>query len=179
MAQFQAFDPEVEVQGDVVLAFVNAMGAFRGIALGILADNGIKDPQSHLWYSQQAWLDAFRTIALEVGPNTLYQIGRQIPRQAHYPPGVEHIDEVFENLDSAYKLSHRGGEVGFYQFEPLGLRAGRMTCFTPYPCDFDRGLIHSLLERFAPADSLLDVRHETPGPCKRDGADLCVFQLTW
>lgn len=179
MAQFKAYEPGVEVVGDAVLAFVNAMGPFKGIALGILKDNGISDPQTHLWYSQQAWLDAFRTIAREVGPNTLYQIGRQIPIQGRYPPGQQTIEEVFEQLDTAYKQSHRGGEVGFYRYDPLGLRTGRVVCFTPYPCDFDRGLIHSLAERFAPSDALLDVRHVRPGPCKEEGAEHCDYQVSW
>ena len=179
MAQFEAFEPDVEVVGDAVLAFVNAMGAFRGIALGILRDNGIADPEPHLWYPQQHWLDAFGTIAREVGPNTLYQIGRQLPIQARYPPGAESIDDVFEQLDSAYKQSHRGGEVGFYRFEPLGLRSARVICFNPYPCDFDRGLITSLAERFQPKDSLLDVRHERPGPCRAEGAEHCAFVMNW
>lgn len=179
MTQFRAFDSKAEVYGDVVLSFVNAMGAFRSMALEILAESGIQDPQSHLWYPQQAWLDAFAIIARRAGPNTLQQIGRQIPIQGHYPPGIDSIETVFETLDIAYRQSHRGGEVGFYKFEPIGTTSARIVCFNPYPCDFDRGLILSLAERFAPADALLDVRHEDGGYCKKAGADRCDYWLSW
>ena len=179
MAQFKAFTPGVEVLGEVVLSFVNVMGAFKRIALDILRSNGIDDPQPGAWVSQQAWLDAFAAIADKVGPNTLYQIGRQIPQQYIFPAGVDSIESVLADLDDAYRKSHRGGEVGHYEFRILGMRTGQMTCQSPYPCDFDRGIIGALAERFEPEGSLVDVRHEDDAPCKKDGAESCVFTITW
>ena len=179
MSEFKAFEEAVEVRGSVVLSFVNVMGAFKGIALGILRDNGIVDPKAHLWYSQQSWLDSFATISNEVGPNTLYQIGRQIPIEGHYPPTIDSIEKAFEELDVAYKASHRGGEVGFYRFESTGMRSGRVTTFNPYPCEFDRGLIQSLAQRFEPTDSFVDIRHDVSEPCKKSGADYCVYHIDW
>ena len=55
MAQYKAFDTNVEVLGDVVLSVVAVMGAFKTIALGILGDHGIKDPRPDGWYPQQAF----------------------------------------------------------------------------------------------------------------------------
>jgi len=179
MAQFKAFAPGVEVQGEIVLALVSVMGAFKGIALGILSDNGIKDPQADQWYPQQAWLDSFRTIATEVGPNTLYQIGRQIPDQAPYPANVTTIIDALSGLDAAYKGTHRGGDIGYYRFEQTGERTGRMVCCNPYPCEFDRGIVHSLAQRFEPPDGFVDVEHEYGTPCKKMGADSCTFVVSW
>lgn len=180
MAEFKAFEPDVEVLGDVVLSVIHAMGAFKGLASEILERHHIVDPQKYLWYRQQAWLDAFSTIALEVGPTTLSQIGRQIPRQANYRPGLQSIDEVLLELDEAYKATHRGGEVGSYRYRPTSLRSGLIICHTPYPCDFERGLLHSLANRFAPPESLIDLRHEErPGQCKKHGHESCDFHLRW
>lgn len=179
MAQFKAFASGVEVRGDVVRTFINVMGAFQGIAVGILEDNGIEDPKPHRWYSQQAWLDSFSTIASKVGPNTLYQIGRQIPQEGRYPPGIDNIEAAFSELDTAYRTSHRGGEIGFYKFESTGLQSGTVTCFTPYPCDFDRGLIQGLAERFEPMDSFIDVRHDVTEPCKKLDSEFCVYHVSW
>ena len=86
VAQFKAFSPKVEVYGQVVVAVLDVMGAFRPLALTILRSNGIADPQPERWYSQQAWLDAFATIAEQIGPNTIYQLARQIPTTAPMPP---------------------------------------------------------------------------------------------
>ncbi len=179
MAEFKAFSPKVEVLGEVVLSLVNVMGAFKGISLEALAQNGIVDPHPDRWYSQQAWLDSFKVIAEKVGPNTLYQVGRQVPRQYRFPPGVDSIDAALSGLDGAYRGSHRGGEVGHYKFQVLGLNAGRMTCDNPYPCDFDRGILSALAQRFEPPGSLVDVRHEDNAPCKKEGADSCTYMIHW
>lgn len=180
MAEFKAFESDVEVLGDVVLSVVHAMGAFKGLALEILERHGIAEPQKHLWYPQQAWLDAFATLAKEVGPSTVAQIGRQIPRQANFRPGLHGIDAVLLELDQAYKATHRGGEAGSYSFRPTGLQSGFVICQTPYPCDLERGLLGALAERFAPPDSFVDVRHdELPSQCKKHDHESCTFHLRW
>ena len=179
MAQFKAFSPRVEVLGEVVLSLVNVMGAFKSISLDALEQNGIVDPQPDRWYPQQAWLDSFKVIAEKVGPNTLYQAGRQVPTEYRFPPGVESIEAVLTDLDAAYRGSHRGGEVGHYRFQFLGLNKGQMTCDNPYPCDFDRGIISALAQRFEPPGSLVDVRHEEDAPCKKEGADSCTYTISW
>ncbi len=179
MAQYKTFDPGVEVRGDVVLSLVNVMGAFKALALAILKGNGIDSPQPDRWYSQQAWLDSFKTISQEIGPNTLYQIGRQIPQDAVFPPEIDNLQKVFSRLDDAYRESHRGGEVGHYHYASLSASIGRLESQTPYPCDFDRGLIHALAEKFEPAGRFVEVRHEDNAPCKKLGADSCVYIISW
>ncbi len=179
MAEFKAFSPRVEVLGEVVLSLVNVMGAFKTISIEILKENGIVDPQPDKWYSQQAWLDSFKVIAEKVGLNTLYQVGRQVPQQYNYPLTIDSIESALADLDDAYRMSHRGGEVGHYRFQILGLNVGQMTCDNPYPCDFDRGLISALAERFEPPGSLVDVRHEEDAPCKKLGALSCIYTISW
>lgn len=179
MAQFKALDPQAEVRGDVVSATINVMGAFKAIAEGILADHGIEDPGPNQWFPLQAWLSSFQTIATQVGPNTVYQIGRQIPRQGYYPPGIESIEDVLTALNQQYQLCHRGGQVGTYEFSFTGSRSGKLVCNTPYPCDFDRGLIESLTQRFEPEDSFVDVQHDDSVPCKKLGADSCSYRISW
>jgi len=85
VTQFIAFAPNVEVNGQTVLSVVDGMGVMKVLAIQILDRHGLSDPQPGLWYSQQAWLDTFREIADQVGPNTLYQIGVRIPENAAFP----------------------------------------------------------------------------------------------
>ncbi|MGA2929274.1 MAG: hypothetical protein ABSG43_25455 [Solirubrobacteraceae bacterium] len=63
MAQFKAFAPGVQVNGESVLSVVDGMGAFKSKAEKILAQNTIVDVKPGCWYSQQAWLDAFKDIS--------------------------------------------------------------------------------------------------------------------
>jgi hypothetical protein len=93
MAQFEAFDPEVEVNGETVLSVIDGMGTYKSIGEKILQENGIVNPQPGEWYSQQAWLNAFRTIAEKVGDSTLYEIGKKIPENAQFPPEVDSTEK--------------------------------------------------------------------------------------
>jgi hypothetical protein len=92
MAQFIAFDDSIEVNGQTILSVVRGMGVFEKLALKILKEHGIDNPQPGRWYSQQAWLDAFKEIATKIGPNTLFEIGKKIPESADWPPEIRTIE---------------------------------------------------------------------------------------
>lgn len=179
MAQFKAFAPDVEVLGDVVLSFVEVMGAFRRLAEQILAEHGIESPQSGEWYSQQSWLDSFKAITEQIGPNTLFMLARQIPLSAPMPGEIDTVEKALFSLDAAYRATHRGGEVGHYIFVKSGDRSGQMHTMNPYPCDFDRGILDALTRRFEPANPYLDIVHHDDAPCKKKGADSCTYTISW
>lgn len=170
-------EPTAEVLGGIVLSIVNAMGAFKAIAFGLLADRGITDPREHAWYPLPAFLSCLDAVAKQVGPMTLFQIGRQIPSQAFYPPGMTELGEVLESLDDAYLAVHRGADVGHFRFSWSGTRSGRMVSSTPYPCEFDRGVLESLGQRFEP-DSV-QVVHDDLAPCRKLGGDSCTYRIAW
>jgi len=180
MAQFKAFTSSVEVNGETVLAVVDGMGARRGRALEILAEKGTPDPEPGRWYPQQAWLDAFRAIAEEFGPDTLFSIGRRIPENARFPSEIDSIGKALASLNAAYHVNHRGGGIGSYRFEKTGLRSGRMICKNPYPCDFDRGIVTAVAEKFRPADcEAVVVSKDESAPCRKEGADSCTYLVAW
>jgi len=179
MAQFQAFAPGVEVSGAAVLSVVEGMGGFRVMALQILAQHGIIHPQSGKWYSQQAWLDAFRQIAERVGPATLRAIGNKIPETALWPPNITTVEDALESIDVAYHMNHRGGEIGHYHFQKTGERSGKVVCHNPYPCNFDLGIIEATAKRFVPPGITPSVRHDNTQPCRQKGDDSCTYVVTW
>ena len=180
MSLYGAFQEGVEVNGETVLAVVEGMGRFQHLAFEILADHGITAPRAGAWYSQQAWLNAFRDIGDRLGPASLLQIGKKIPQLAQWPQGVQDIHQALASIDVAYHLTHRGGKIGTYQYVALGPRTGRMTCRNPYPCDFDQGILLSIARRFCPPDSaLLDIPHRPEDPCRKRGAEECIYLLEW
>jgi hypothetical protein len=82
MVSYEAFDRDVEINGQTVLTIVNeGMGKFSETyqqrALNALADEGITDPAPDEWYPQQAWLSAFEAIAEELQPHVLDRLGEQ------------------------------------------------------------------------------------------------------
>jgi hypothetical protein len=180
MAQFQAFAEGVEVNGETVLSVLNGMLGSREIARGILAKHGIADPQPGQWYPQQAWLDAFKDIADQVGVTALLEIGKTIPESAQWPPGTDSIEKAMALIDVAYHMNHRGGEIGHYQFKDRGDRAGAMICHNPYPCNFDWGLVGAVANKFKPKDvAVVSVKHDDSQPCREKGGDACTFLIRW
>ncbi|GAB3699019.1 hypothetical protein [Halorubrum pallidum] len=183
MVSYEAFDPNVEINGQTVVTIVNeAMGrfsaAYRERAQEALAEEGITDPAADEWYPQQTWLNAFETIVDDLQPHVLDRLGEQLPDVADWPNEYETVCEGLRSIDEAYQRNHRGGEIGHYQFEQIDDRTGVVTCYNPYPCPFDRGLIRGVAERYAPVNAFVFIE-ETGDTCRRDGDDTCAYTVYW
>ena len=179
MVQFKAIVPWVEVNGAAVLSVIEGMEQFRNKALKILEKHGISDPKRDRWYSQQAWLDAFREISEQIGPATLEAIGKKIPDTALWPPNVNTIEEALASIDIAYHYNHRRGEIGNYRFEKTGETSATVTCDNPYPCAFDLGIIKATAAKFASGRVIPSVREDSSRPCRRKGGNSCTYIVTW
>lgn len=193
MAQFAAFDPAVEVNGETVLSIVNGMGSFKNMAIKVLADNGITEAKAGSWYPQQSWLNAFKSISGTVGGTTLFNIGKAIPESAKFPPDINSIEKALAAIDVAYHMNHRiRGEalfnpstgimkegIGHYGFKKESDKKIVMVCNNPYPCDFDRGIIQAMASKFKPAGAIISAVHDDSQPCRKKGADSCTYTVTW
>jgi hypothetical protein len=179
LAQFIAFENGVEVNGETVLSIVEG-SVMKEKAFSLLERHGIVNPTPGRWYSQQAWLNAFREIADNIGPRTLHAIGRKIPENAVFPPFINSVAEALTAIDTAYHMNHRNGEIGHYACESAGEKAMRIACDNPYPCDFDRGIIESMAMRFLPEGSILvTVEHDLDSGCRKEGDETCIYRVTW
>ncbi|WP_149783355.1 hypothetical protein [Halorubrum aquaticum] len=183
MAPYEAFDRDVQVNGRTVLTIVEeAMGrfseAYRDRALTALAEEGIVDPEPGEWYPQQAWLNAFETIAEDLQPHVLDRLGEQLPDVADWPGDADAVPEGLASIDDAYRRNHRGGDIGFYRFDHVDDRTGEVTCHNPYPCPFDRGLVRGVAQAHAPVDAFVFLE-ETGEACRRHGDDTCTYTVYW
>jgi len=183
MTPYETFDRDVEVNGRTVLSIVEkGMGrfsdAYRERAIAALAEAGIRDPSPDEWYPQQAWLDAFETIATDLQPHVLDRLGEQLPDVADWPQESATVSGGLRGIDEAYRRNHRGGEIGEYRFERIDERAGEVTCHTPYPCPFDRGLIRGVATEHAPVDSFVFIEETGPN-CRREGGEACTYTVYW
>ena len=179
MKVFQAAAPTVEVNGETVLSIVAGMGTHTDRASRILAGHGLADPRPGSWYNQQSWLNAFKEIAETLGPNTLYKIGMAVPEKAKFPPQITTVPQALAAIDMAYRMNHRGGEIGSYQYQETGPSSARMVCRNPYPSDFDRGIIQAMANRFKPAGRFVSVELEPGAPTRKNGAESCTYSITW
>lgn len=183
MVPYEAFDRDVEVKGQTVLQVVeSAMGRFseeyRDRAAAALAEEDIVDPAPDEWYPQQAWLNAFETIADDLEPHVLDRLGGQIPSIASWPTDIDSVPDALRSIDDAYQRNHRGGDIGSYRFTRTDDRVGEIRCHNPYPCPFDRGLIRGVAKEYAPDDAFVFIE-ETGVDCRRDGGDACTYTVHW
>jgi hypothetical protein len=197
--EYEAFEKGIEVNGQTVWAIVDGFRAFSMMAsefllaekIGEKGQNGVAVVRPDAWYSQEAWLRVFKKIGTSVGEAVLFQIGLSIPRNAKFPPWVIDVHSAVKSIDIAYHMNHRkqGKEmfdpadgtmlegIGHYGYE--GAADGRhiiSVCKNPYPCSFDRGIITTMAQKFAP---IAQVVHDDSKPCRRKGADNCTYIVTW
>lgn len=182
MAQFEVFDENVEANGQAIQSMVEGVGELSSVfekrMKETLSENGIDDPQPGEWYSQQAYLDSFEEVADSIGSQTLTNIGKKIPENAEWPPGIDSVAGGLESIDEAYQMNHRGGEIGHYEFENTGSSEGLVYCKNPYPCDLDRGIVVGVAEKFSPDEALVDIEEESD-QCRESGGDECVYRVSW
>lgn len=193
MAEFKAFNDIVEVNGQTILSVLNGMKGFESSAKTILLQNGINNPEPNRWYSQQAWLNAFKGISDKIGENTLINIGMMIPENAEWPPDVNSLESAFASIDIAYHMNHRINGVilfntetgymldgiGHYYSKKTGDREITITCENPYPCSFDKGIIKSVANKFKPADTKLEFKEDIKAGCRNNGDNKCTYIVSW
>jgi len=182
MAQFKPFASNVQVLGQTVLSIVTALSNGQENRKEILSRHGIKSVEPEQWYSQEAYLNAFKEISESVGPSTLFVIGKAIPENAKFPPQIDSLEKALAAIDMAYKMNHKGGEIGYYKLTSFDKkeRVATVECKNPYPSEFDRGIITTMLRKFKPSDSLrTDVILDTNKPTRISGADSCTYKVIW
>ncbi len=183
MTQFIPFDDKVEVLGAVVENITKSIDSiFERQILEILKMFDIENIDRGEWYPLVNLLRALKFINEEVGPNTLFAIGKGIPQNVVFPSNIDNLEQALNSIDEAYHMNHRGGEIGYYKltdFDEKGHRA-MMECYNPYPHHFDRGLITAMTRKFAPKDSyFIEVVADDSMPTRLEGADKDVFIIKW
>lgn len=169
------FAPDSTVSGGNILSMLAAMGPFRKRGEQILAEHGISDVSAEGWYPLNAYVSSLRTIGERMGPNTLFQVGRQIPHHVPLPPGVDTFEKVLASFGIAFDMNHRGAQPGTITYAMKNPTTATITTGTPYPCDFDRGVIAGFFQH------LLRVRPHVEAlasePCKSRGGETCTYQV--
>lgn len=179
-----------EVIGQTILSVVKGMAGFETRGYEILKKYGMENIKEDGWYLAQAWIDALRDIADEIGQNTLKAIGMKIIESAQWPPDVKTVEAGLASIDVAYHMNHRINGVvlfnpatgkmtegiGHYAFKKLGDKEFEIICDHPYPCDMDKGIIKGVVEHFKTAGQKTDF-FENKEVCRRKGGDTCTYLI--
>ncbi len=115
-------------------------------------------------------MDSFKEISDKYGSNTIFEIGKNIPSNAQFPPEIDNIEKALGAIDVAYHMNHQNGDIGFYKLieHDKNNKTLVMQCKNPYPCDFDRGIITAMARKF---EFSARVELDTTKPSRKNGAD--------
>ena len=75
--------------------------------IGAMSSKNTVEIDRSQWYPQERWLAAWEEIANNVGPRACFQIGRQVPKNAAFPPSITEIHGAVASIDVAYHMNHR------------------------------------------------------------------------
>lgn len=194
----QEIPSDIEVNGESLGATVDAFRQYPQIVSKYLLQYDVVgksanplDINRSAWYPLDKWLVAYAAIAKEVGLNSLYTIGKKIPENAKFPPHINDIHSALSSIDVAYHMNHR--KSGVVMFDPqTGMMLEGIGHFittidpqdkrvmvvsnTPYPCDFERGIVGGFASRF---DANARTVHDSSAPCRKKGAESCTYVTWW
>ena len=180
MAQFKAFSDDSQTLGQSLITWIAASGAFEKRMLQMMKEEGLTEIRPDAWYPMQAILNTCKKIYDSVGPNTLFLIGKNIPEHAVFPPSINSLGKALGAINTAYRMNNKGTDIGFYKLQRTGDQSALMVCENPFPCDFDRGIISAMTDKFKPKGCFhkASVTHDK-GSCRNKGNKSCTYVISW
>ena len=175
MAEFMVYHSESEVSGQVMLDSIQAMGraARRVVNKHII---GELDPNG--WYPQQTWLDILRDATEEMQLDLL-TVGNRVASNLPMPDGVFSLARLLELVEDNYQTTHRHVDPVHVTATQVGEHEVHIVDNSPYPDEFQYGMIFGLFQRLMPMDANLVVRYDDSAPTRSHGADATKYIVTW
>lgn len=176
MAQFIAFDENVEIIGNGLLSVFAGVVATIGEkqATKLFKQHNLFPIEPEEWFPQQSCLNLLRDLD-DVAD--LIAVGVHVFQPSNNPT-VKTVADALHFLNVGYQGIHRGGDCGDYQFHLVSNQQGRLICHNPYPADLDFGLIYSLL-KYYPTHNEMRIVWDPKIPNRKQGADSCEFLIAW
>jgi hypothetical protein len=194
----QNLSARIEVTGAGVCSVIEAFKLFPSVVVTRLHHHGIGRIRRrqifidvNAWFPLEDWLAAFDNIASSLGPRALFEIGRRVQQFAMLPSNLTDIHTGMAAVNIAHHMNHRRdgismfdptsgqllGGIGDYGYSPVtGEHRIISRCDTPYPCDFDRGVLCGFAERF---EKRARVGHDDAGPCRKKAQGSCIYNILW
>jgi hypothetical protein len=167
--------PDALVSGGNILAMLAATGAFRKTAEQLLAERGITNVSPEGWYPLAPCAEVVHELEMKIGPNAVFRIGKEVPNHIQLPPGLDSFEKVAGSFGPAFALNHRNAGTGGIEHEITAADSATIVSGTPYPCDFDRGVILGFFQtllHLAP-----HYQHDAQ-LCKKRGSAVCVHYVS-
>ena len=120
----------------------------KAVAREFMTRHGLGTISVDDWYPMQSYLSMLQDVRDELGEESLYSLGRAIPYVIDVDPALlRNVETVLEGVNIAYYSVHKGGDLGSYKVEKIGMDCYHMICNTPYDHTLDHGILVSFIER--------------------------------
>jgi hypothetical protein len=127
------------------------------------------------WYPIEHLLGLMEILEAHVGPYGLMQMGRRLFELSHKDRVkviAKSARDIIYGIDDMYHHANKGRAIGGWKvvkFEP-GL--AELEKNTPHHCVMEQGILTEALQTVGCPSNVTQTK------CFRDGADLCVYQIT-
>lgn len=143
--EFVSPDPKALVRAANVRATLDAFQLRPSLGKQLIERHQLQleDLHPEKFILVQRWLDCLKDLQETVGPNLVHRVGTAIIQNAAFPPEFNTVDAVFSHVEDVYYANHKG-DVGHYHAAVTRKGVWEIRCETPYPRQFERGVIEGV-----------------------------------
>jgi hypothetical protein len=193
--EFEAIEPEIEINGKVIYSSVAAFPMARCLPAKILVRKGLGKSvnkkfqiDTNDWYSLRDWVDALNEMSLRFGDDALIKIGMKIPEIIPFPVPAKDMESALKLLEIVYHMNHR--KNGRTLFDPnSGVILERIGHYSytrneneytinlnesSYPCALAKGLLTAIARKIEPNSIVI---HDDSTSCCKRGDKFCTFKV--
>jgi len=122
-------------------------GSFRTFTEQHMAAAGLDELDQKSWYARDELLTVFARLEADVGVQIVERVGRFLPAMLDSPAGVTDLQAALASLEDWYGMWHRGSSDAV-SFRTVGPATTELVFATPYPDQFERGLVRGFIYEF-------------------------------
>jgi hypothetical protein len=168
--RFTSFDPNCEVGGFIIVAYLQSMWAEDIVPL--IKQHNLENVDPQGWYPQQKWLNFLTEVyKMPDGPSRMVSVGMKVGQVMPFPPEITSFEQVMEGMHMSMEMSHRNGEWGWVKCETLKPKHVRMTNYSPYSDESVYGAYWAFAQRFLPPRADFTVVSSQAGKVRFPAAD--------
>lgn len=150
------------VRGEMVQVCIDGvMSVYQDRMRDMLDEEDIErpDPQPDEWYPLEKFLDVLTAVERNTGKNALAKIGESTPRFLDWPTTVDSPAAGLSHLPEMYEDKHRqaSGEYTCTEVDETNLE---ITSTTPYPTQWEMGVLKGTAEHFGARYARVDIVEE-------------------
>jgi hypothetical protein len=111
-----AYDPDAEVDGEYVVAFVESAGKVSPVferKVRRILESHVDEIDPSTWYRTGDLETAYQEIHEEIGPKTMEEGGKEVGKAIPWPDGVESVVDGLQTLNDVHKSVYRNSPEEF------------------------------------------------------------------